>query len=108
MSTDQAAFLPEIVRRIVEGFAPEKIVLFGSLGRGEAGPDSDVDLLVILRRIARHHEARVAIRRALADLPVAKDIIVATPEEIERSERRIGSILWPAVQEGRTLYERTA
>jgi len=39
--------IEEMVRRIVRRFAPEKIILFGSHARGTAGPDSDVDLLIV-------------------------------------------------------------
>jgi predicted nucleotidyltransferase len=40
--------LAEIVRRLVAAYQPERIYLFGSVARGEAGPDSDYDLLVIV------------------------------------------------------------
>jgi len=108
VSQTQADLLPEIVERIVRGFAPVRIILFGSVARGEAGPDSDVDLLVVLPEVHHRHDQRVAIRRALADLPISKDVIVATPAEVEESQWRIGSVIWPAVQEGRVLYERSA
>ena len=104
----QADYLPEVVDRIVRTFQPLRIILFGSLARGEAGPDSDVDLLVVLPEVWHRFEQAVAIRRVLSDLPIAKDIMVVTPEEIEKSEWRVDSIVWPAVQEGRTLYERAS
>ena len=103
---EQEAYLPEVVNRIVAAFKPLRIILFGSLARGEAGPDSDVDLLVIVPEVWHRRDQAVAIRRVLADLPISKDIIVVTPEEIEKSKWRVDSIVWPAVQEGRTLYER--
>lgn len=40
--------LAEIVRRLIEAFQPERIYLFGSMARGEAGPDSDYDLLIVV------------------------------------------------------------
>ena len=94
------------MNRIVAAFEPLRIILFGSLARGEAGFDSDVDLLVVVPEVWHRFEQAVAIRRVLADLPISKDIIVVTPEEIEKSKWRVDSIVWPAVQEGRTLYER--
>ncbi len=108
MTQPQEEFLPVIVERIVKAFAPDRIILFGSVARGEAGPDSDVDLLVVLPEITHRREQGVAIRRLLADLPFPKDIIVATPEEVEQSRWRIASVIWPAVQEGKVLYERSA
>jgi predicted nucleotidyltransferase len=65
--------------RIVRDFHPLQIILFGSHARGDAGPESDIDLLVVLPQVANKRLAAVAIRRALADLPVCKDIVVTTP-----------------------------
>ena len=66
-----------------------------------------MDLLVVLPSIKNKRRDAVAIRRALADLPVSKDIIVTTPEEIARRGDLVGSILRPALREGKVLYERT-
>jgi predicted nucleotidyltransferase len=95
-----------MVDRIVRRFAPVRVVLFGSHARGEAGPDSDVDLLVVLPKVDCKRQARVAIRRCLADAPVPKDIIVTTPDEIERRGDVVGTVLRPALREGVVLYER--
>jgi predicted nucleotidyltransferase len=40
--------LAEVVQRLIEAYAPERIYLFGSVARGEAGPDSDYDLLIVV------------------------------------------------------------
>ena len=93
--------------RIVRDFHPLRLILFGSHARGDARPDSDVDLLVVLPHVANKRMAAVAIRRALADLPVCKDIIVTTPEEITRRGDLIGTVLRPALREGKVLYERS-
>lgn len=106
MARGAAEFIPVVVDRIVREFKPERIVLFGSLARGEARPDSDLDLLVVLPEVHHRRDQAVAIRQALADLPISKDIVVATAEEIERDRHRIGSIIGPAISEGRVLYER--
>ena len=95
-----------MVTRIVRQFAPVRVVLFGSQARGDAGPWSDVDLLVVLDDCPNHHRATVAICRALSDLPVCKDIIVTTPGEIDRFGDQIGFVLRPALAEGKVLYER--
>ncbi|MCX7017075.1 MAG: nucleotidyltransferase domain-containing protein [Candidatus Sumerlaeota bacterium] len=106
MTTVAETYLPIIRDRIVRDFDPIRLILFGSQARGDAGPHSDIDLLVVLPRVESKHDAAVAIRIVLADLPVAKDIVVATPEDLERRGNRIGSILRPALREGRILYER--
>jgi predicted nucleotidyltransferase len=98
--------LARMIERIVQGFNPVMVILFGSHARGDAGEGSDVDLLVVLPTVRNKREDAIAIRRALADFPVGKDIVVATPEEIERRRDLVGSILRPALREGRVLYER--
>jgi predicted nucleotidyltransferase len=91
----------EIVRR----FHPLKVVLFGSHARGDAGPDSDVDLLVVMQGVRDKREAAVDIRVALADYLAPKDIIVTTPEEVAARGNVIGGVLRPALREGKVLYE---
>ena len=108
--------LQEAVERIVAGFDPLKIVLFGSLARGEHRADSDVDLLVVIpdgsdddgsgRHDSGNHEVTVEILRTLKDLPFPKDVVVTTPEEIARRGNFVGTVLRPALREGRVLYER--
>lgn len=83
-----------------------QVVLFGSRARGEARPDSDVDLLVVLDHVGDRRKAAVAIGRLFRDLPVAKDIVVTTPAEIEARGRRAGTGLGPALAEGKILYQR--
>ena len=93
--------------RIVRDRHPLKIILFGSHARGEAGPESDIDLLVVLSEVANKRQAAVAIRRVLTDLPLSKDIVVTTPEEIARRGDLVGTVLRPALREGKVLYERS-
>jgi predicted nucleotidyltransferase len=83
------------------------VILFGSQARGEAGSHSDVDLLVVLDEVEDRRQEAIRIRQALADLPIAKDVFVATPEEIRLRGNLVGTILRPALREGKILYERT-
>ncbi len=96
--------LEEIVRRIVEVAHPDRIILFGSAARGELGPDSDLDLLVVKRGI--DHRGRLAeqIYMKLGGVGVGVDIVVATPEDVEYLKDRVGSIIKPALREGREIY----
>ncbi|HWF59917.1 MAG TPA: nucleotidyltransferase domain-containing protein [Nitrospira sp.] len=73
----------EMVRRIVERFHPERIILFGSHARGTAGPHSDVDLLVVMQPHGSKRRRAVEIHGLLAGMGVPKDVIVVTPEEFE-------------------------
>jgi predicted nucleotidyltransferase len=100
--------IQEMVRRIVEHFHPEKIVLFGSYARGTAGPDSDVDLLVIMPISMPKRELRIQIRMQLHGLGISKDIVVATPEEFEAYRDIAGTIVRAAHLEGKTLYDHAA
>ena len=96
-----------MVQRIVDGFDPEKIILFGSHARGEANADSDVDLLVIKQVVGSKRKERVKIGVAVHGIGVAKDIVVATPEEVTRLGNLVGTVLYPALREGKVLYERS-
>ena len=98
--------LSTMTERIVRDFDPVQIILFGSHARGDAHPQSDVDLLVVFSEIADKRKATVDIRRVLADLPVAKDILVTTPEELARQRDWVGTVLRSAQREGEILYER--
>lgn len=100
-----AEWIPVMTERIVRGFDPLRVIVFGSQARGDAGPRSDVDLLVILPDAIDTGRAAVEILRALADLPVAKDIIVTTPDEITRRGHVLGTVLRPALREGKVLFE---
>jgi uncharacterized protein len=97
--------IQEMVRRIVTGFDPERIILFGSYARGDAGPDSDVDLLVVMKTESRKESTR-AIRIALGVMGVPKDVIVISPDQFEEAKNLVGTIVYPAHHEGRVLYER--
>lgn len=96
----------EMVERIVDRFRPERVVLFGSHARGDAGPDSDVDLLIVMDIEGSRRQAQLDVRRALHDIEVPKDVIVTTPEDFERRRRIPGTVERPAAREGRVLHVR--
>lgn len=98
-------FISIMTERIVRDFDPLQIILFGSQARGDADRDSDIDLLVVFAELTDKRKTAIDIDRALSDLPVAKDIIVSTPEELERGRTRIGSVLRYAQQEGKVLWK---
>jgi predicted nucleotidyltransferase len=108
VSTDVDSAIQEMVRRLVARFHPERIILFGSHARGEAGPDSDVDLLVVLSGPLSKKEQTIEVRLALRGVGVAKDVFLATPEEVEAHKDLPGTLVYPAMREGKVLYERAA
>jgi predicted nucleotidyltransferase len=99
--------LNEVKQRLVDGFHPEKIILFGSQARGTADDRSDVDILVVCEVSDGRRSLTLAMDRALWGLRLARDIIVLTPEEFERDRRIPGTIARPASLEGKILYENT-
>lgn len=98
--------LSDMTTRIINNFKPSQIILFGSHARGNAHQYSDIDLLVVLPVVDNKRKAAIEIRRLLADLPVSKDIIVTTQEEINKRGNIIGSVLKSAIKEGKVIYEK--
>jgi len=96
--------LQEIIRRIVKVAEPEKIILFGSAARGEMGPNSDVDLLVIKR--GKFHQGHLTgeIYMNLHGVGQAVDVILVTPEQVERYRNTHFLVIAPALREGKEIY----
>ena len=101
-----ADFVPIIVNIVFAGSDAERIVVFGSLARNEQGPDSDIDLLVVLPHVISAHDDAVRIMQLLRDLPVAVDVLVTDPDRLVL-QSKIPGIVRAALREGRT-YERAA
>jgi predicted nucleotidyltransferase len=102
----QSPLLTEIVRRLVTSFHPERIYLFGSRARGEAGQESDFDLAVIVpdSSLPRHRRDQEAFR-ALIGVGASKDIVVFTREEFDRKRTVVCSLPATIEREGLLLYE---
>jgi predicted nucleotidyltransferase len=96
----------DIVRRIVDTAHPEKVILFGSQARGDAGPNSDFDVLVIQQSDEPRYRRSIPLYVALADLPVEVEVMVYTPAEIEEWREVPQAFVTTAVREGTTIYER--
>lgn len=102
-----AEWLPDAVNDIVERFHPVEVILFGSVARGEEGPDSDLDLLVVLGHLDKAERMRLMGEiRFVIDAPVPIDLFVTDVAEFEARKDVNGSMYyWPA-REGRVVYER--
>jgi predicted nucleotidyltransferase len=100
--------LDTAVRRIVEQFHPQRIILFGSRATGQSGPDSDADLLVVMPVSGSKRKAAVQIDLALTGIDLPIDILVVTPEDLEGQRECIGSIIGTALREGKVVYEQAA
>ena len=91
-------------QRLGEVFGPERVILFGSYAQGDAGEDSDVDLLVILPFEGKSVDQSVRMRMELRpDFPV--DLIVRTPEKIQDRLGMGDGFIRQILDEGKVLYE---
>ena len=95
--------IDDLVRQIVEKFHPQKIILFGSYARGNPGPESDVDLLVIMKENNAGRQS-LKIREAL-DINFGVDLIVRSPEQVRQRIEWGDSFLQDITREGNTVYE---
>jgi len=94
----------DIVARIVMVARPEMIVLFGSAARGNLGPDSDLDFLVVVTGpIHRRHLAQ-AIYRNLIGVGRPTDIVVITTEDVARQRLNPNLVIRAALDEGKIVY----
>ncbi len=96
-------YLDEIIRRIVSVAQPDRVILFGSVGRGQGGSDGDLDFLVVKSGAHRRRLAQ-QIYRSLFGIPVPVDVIVVTPEDVSAFRDKVGTVIGPALQEGREVY----
>jgi len=105
ISTRENSKLLEILRRLIKAYRPEKIYLFGSQARGQMGPDSDFDLMVVVPNdaSAERRRSRLAYEE-LWGLGTAADVLVCTQSYFQ-SRLQVPSSL-PAVvtREGRLVY----
>jgi predicted nucleotidyltransferase len=104
VKTIAQSFVDEIVLRIVEVAQPERIILFGSSARGHVGPDSDLDLLVIKSGVTHRRRLAQQIHLSFFGLGVPVDIIVVTPEDILAFGEKVGTVIGPALREGKEIY----
>ncbi len=99
--------LEHVTQTIVEHFHPKRIVLFGSHARGEVGPDSDLDLFIEMESSRRPPERAIEVSSVFGLRPWPMDIVVYTPQEVERLKKMKGTLLSLIEKEGKVLYERT-
>jgi predicted nucleotidyltransferase len=99
--------LAEITKRLVEGFHPDKIILFGSQARGTADRLSDVDILVLCPVKGNRLDLMLNMDRSLKGMLLARDIVILTDEEYKKDSKIPGTIARYASKEGKILYEKS-
>lgn len=102
MSIDEQLSL--LVQSIICAVHPLRIILFGSAARGEWGPESDLDLLILMPDGTHRRRTAQFLYRTLGGVGIPFDLLVATPSDLERHKDNPGLIYRAILQEGRTLY----
>jgi predicted nucleotidyltransferase len=104
VSRPDSQLLAEIVKRVTHVVQPVRVVLFGSAVRGEMGPNSDLDILVVMPDGTHRREASRTIFQALRGLGIPKDIVVVTEQDVHQYGDNPSLVLKPALEEGKELY----
>lgn len=105
MATDETSNeIGAVIQRIVDAVDPLRIILFGSVARDEAGPDSDVDVLVVMPDGTNRRKTAQFLHTQLHGIDVSVDILVATPSDLERYADSPGLIYRTILAEGKELY----
>jgi uncharacterized protein len=96
------AWASRVADRIVERCHASRIVLYGSVARGDDGPESDIDLLVVMPIVGRRSDASVRVLHELRDLPVPVDITVVDRARL-KEEASVPGVVRTAMRDGRVL-----
>lgn len=98
---------PELLDPVVSYFRPQRVILFGSAGRGDAGPNSDIDLLVVLDDdVPAERLTAKAVAEARATYHAPVDIILCRASNLNLRARAVGSFAHQILRDGISVYER--
>ena len=98
--------ISKIARKIGRAINAERVILFGSWARGEAGINSDVDLLIIADSEMPRYKRSRDLYKMFRPYPFGMDLLIYTPQEIERGKKSKLSFISAVFREGKTLYVR--
>ena len=96
--------IERITAQIIEKYAPQKIILFGSAARGEPGPDSDADFLIVKKYTPLYGADRIRELSRIIERNIAIDLLIYRPEEIEKRLEMGDPFLKAILEEGKVLY----
>lgn len=108
MNIEEQLKVHDLLGCLVKGLEPERIIIFGSQARGDAGPDSDIDILIIKESNERPVVRRKHVLQLIGGSKIPKDIFVLTPKEFEESNNVAGTIAFEAHHYGKVVYVRIA
>ena len=95
-------WVPIVVDRVFRGSDARRVVLFGSVARGDERADSDIDLLVVLPHVTRAHDDAVKLMQLLRDIPCGI-VVIATDEDRLAVQSKVPGVIRVALREGRTF-----
>ena len=104
MNTDYFAEIEKITAQIIEKYAPERIILFGSAARGDPGPDSDADFLIIKKDVSLYGADRIRELTRILERNIPIDLLIYRPEEFEKRLQMGDPFLKAIIEEGKVLY----
>jgi len=96
--------LKQLTKTIVDTVHPLRIILFGSMARGTAGPDSDIDLMIVMPNGTHRRHTRQKLHRDIPGIGVPLDLLVATPEDFEKYGEHPSLIYKYVLSEGKEIY----
>lgn len=98
--------LSKIITYIKNVAMPEQIILFGSAARGTMKTGSDLDILVVKKGDYNARELAGEIYSIMEDVNISVDILIVTPDQLIENKDLKWSAIYPALKEGRIMYER--
>ncbi len=98
--------IESVAARLAEAAGAERVILFGSYARGDAGNDSNVDLMIVAKSDLPRFKRSRSLYRAIRPYPFPMDLVVYTPEEVEQGSRSPLSFVATVLREGKTVYGR--
>ena len=101
---DLSSIIQDLVERIVDLVDPVRVILFGSAAKGQSGPESDVDLLVVVPEGVHRRRTAQRLYRDIRGIEISFDILVATPSDLERHRDNPGLIYRAVLEEGKEVY----
>jgi predicted nucleotidyltransferase len=96
--------IQDITQQIIEKYSPEKIILFGSAARGDVGPDSDADFLIVKKDTPHYGADRIRELSRIIKRKIAVDFLIYRPEELEKRLKMGDPFLKTVLKEGKVLH----
>jgi predicted nucleotidyltransferase len=96
--------IENLINRIVDAVHPMRIILFGSAARGEMGPSSDIDVMVVVPEGTHRSSTARYLYKQMFGFGFPVDIVVVTPSVLDRHKDSIGLIYRTVLAEGKEVY----